>query len=289
MSEKSRRWLIGTGIVGLGVATYFLTRRRRENDELLAETFSEGINKTNVPTLFFHGYLGNGLTFNGMVNRFVRNEIGEESITLTVSATGEVEEEGNWVAEGNPLIQVVFEDNTNQEWQQAEWIQQVLIYLEETYQISAVNLLGHSMGGVSIMRYLTIFGGAGTTVEIQRVVTIGSPFNDFNEDERDIGQITLTGPVITAPRYAEYADNFENVPRSTAFLTIAGDIDGDNGGDGTVPVASVAAINHLFYQAGVSNQFMKVEGRTSQHTALHENRQVDRLVIDFLWYHNSAN
>lgn len=286
MKKKTKQWLLSGSLLSLGVGAFFLTRKRRENDEILAETFSAGIEKSNIPTLFFHGYLGNGLTFNGMVSRFVRNEVGEESITLTVSPTGEVTETGTWVAGDNPLIQVIFEDNTNQEWQQAEWIQRVLTYLGETYQILAVNLLGHSMGGVSIMRYLSLFGEEGSNVQINRGVTIGSPFNDFNEDERDISEITLSGPQILAPRYVEYAENFHRVPQETKFLTIAGDINGDNGGDGTVPVASVAAINHLFYQFELDNQFEKVTGRTAQHTILHENREVDRIVIDFLWYHN---
>ena len=281
--RRGSKWLLAGLVVG-SAATYFLTRKRREEAELIAETFGDGLVKTQVPTLFFHGYRGNGITFSGMVNRFERNEVGEESITITVSETGEITESGNWVAEGNPLIQVVFADNTNQEWQQAEWIQMVLVYLAETYQLNAVNLVGHSMGGVSIIRYLTLFGGAGTPVKIQHVVTIGSPFNDFNEDDRELSEIALLGPTVEAPRYSEYAENFMKVPETTKFLTIAGDLNGDNGGDGTVPVASVVALNHLFAVNGLDNQFELVTGRTAQHTILHENRAVDRLLIDFLWY-----
>lgn len=283
MKAKSVKTLVLLGLVCGVVLVACSVKKNQPEAHGTTESTEELMKKSNVPTLFFHGYKGTLLTFNGMLQRLSRNEYAERSVTLTVSPTGDITEDGKWTSEGNPMIQVIFEDNTNQEWQQAEWIQRVLEYLSETYQTKQVNLLGHSMGGVSIMRYLANYGVEGSDVTIRKVVTIGSPFNDFNKDDRELAEIAKTGPQVPAPRFVEYDENFSNYPQDVPYLNIAGDIDGDNGSDGTVPVASVAALNYLFEKYQLPYEFIKVDGKTAQHSALHENRKVDKLVAEFLW------
>lgn len=284
MKRKSvkRVLLIGT-VCALALTVYTLKKNPRVNERTKKESPEEQLLKSSRPTLFFHGYRGGVLSFGGMLHRLERNNYGERSIVLTVSPEGDISEEGNWTSQGNPLIQVIFEDNTNQEWQQAEWIQQILNYLAENYQTKEVNLVGHSMGGVSVMRYLASFGQEGSEVVIKKAATIGSPFNDFNEDDRELTEIVREGPVVLAPRFVEYDNNFSNIPTDIQFLNIVGDLEGDNVSDGTVPVASAVSINYLYEKYGLNYQYAKVEGKTAQHSALHENRKVDKLVADFLW------
>lgn len=283
MKAKSVKALVVLGLVCGVVLVACAAKKNQTEEQVTPESTEERLKKSNIPTLLFHGYKGTLLTFNGMIQRLTRNEYAERSVTLTVGPSGEITEDGKWTSEGNPLIQVIFEDNTNQEWQQAEWIQVVLNYLAETYQTKRVNVLGHSMGGVSIMRYLSMYGVEGSDVAIHKVVTIGSPFNDFNEDDRELAEIAKTGPQVPAPRFVEYDEEFSNFPQGVPYLNIAGDIDGDNGSDGTVPVASVAAMNYLFEKYQLPYEFVKVDGKTAQHSALHENRKVDKLVAEFLW------
>lgn len=284
MAKNKLSKLVLVGFVcSLALVVYGTKKHKTATLSKPKEQFEKTLTKSKRPNLFFHGYKGSLISFGTMIHRLNRNELGTRSVTLTVSPQGEIKEDGNWSASDNPLIQVVFEDNTNQEWQQAEWIQQVLNYLRESYQTQEVNLIGHSMGGVSIMRYLANYGSQGSEVKINKVVTIGSPFNDFNEDERSYQEILAFGPTISAPRFVEYDNNFGNIPEEITFLSIAGDIEGDNGSDGTVPVASVVALNYLFEKYDLSYQFEKVQGKGAQHSALHENRKVDKLVAEFLW------
>lgn len=283
MKGKTVKTLVLLGLVCGVVLVACSAKKKQPEVQVKSISSEEAMKKSNVPTLLFHGYKGNGLTFTGMVQRLTRNEYAERSATLTVSPDGEIVEEGKWSSEGNPLIQVIFEDNTNQEWQQAEWIQRVLNYLSDTHQTKEVNLVGHSMGGVSIMRYLANFGVEGSDVTIHKVVTIGAPFNDFNEDNQELTDIAKNGPQVPAPRFVEYDENFGNFPHDVPYLNIAGDVEGDNGSDGTVPVASVVAINYLFEKYQLPYKFVKVDGKTAQHSALHENRKVDKLIAEFLW------
>lgn len=288
MTKKTIRNLVLVGLVcTVALAAYESRKGKIVPSEKNEGKVEQRILKSNRPNLFFHGYKGSVISFGTMIHRLNRNDLGSRSIILTVSPTGEIKEEGNWSASDNPLIQVIFEDNTNQEWQQAEWIQQVLNYLRESYQTEEVNLIGHSMGGVSIMRYLASYGDQGSEVKVNKVVTIGSPFNDFNEDQQSYEEIMTNGPKTAAPRFVEYDNNFNRIPLNIQFLSIAGDIEGDNQSDGTVPVASVVALNYLFEKYELSYQFEKVQGKGAQHSALHENRKVDKLISEFLWQDQS--
>ena len=59
---------------------------------------------------------------------------------------GQISTEGSaFLKAVNPTIQVLFADNQNNEWNQAEWIRQALLYLKKE-GIEQVNLVGHSMG-----------------------------------------------------------------------------------------------------------------------------------------------
>ncbi len=42
----------------------------------------------------------------------------------------------------NPIVQVLFEDNKNNEWNQTEWIKNTLLYLQKNYQVNKANIVG---------------------------------------------------------------------------------------------------------------------------------------------------
>ncbi|MGH2140726.1 alpha/beta hydrolase, partial [Enterococcus faecalis] len=58
----------------------------------------------------------------------------------------------------NSSVQVLFEDNKNNEWNQTQWIKNTLLYLQKNYQVNKANIVGQSMGGVSGLRYLGTYG-----------------------------------------------------------------------------------------------------------------------------------
>lgn len=236
---------------------------------------------SDMPTVFIHGYSGGTNSFKSMIQRLIQEGVAESSVTLTVSSKGEISENGKWQKDGNSLVKVVFEDNKNHEWQQAEWIQTVLDYLNETQGVEKVNLIGHSMGGVSIMRYLTNYGADGSVVQINKIVAIGAPFNEFVEEDREPTEISEQGPDVASARFTEYEGNFENYPKNIALLNVAGDLQENNGDDGIVPVASVAAINYLFVKNQIPYEFTIIP--KAEHSGLLKNEEVDRDLLKFLW------
>lgn len=120
---------------------------------------SKVIEKTTIPTLFFHGYSGTENSFKGMLQRLEKNQKAVKELVLIVEADGQIQAEGDLSGKAdNPMVQVLFADNKNNEWNQAEWIKSCLLYLKENYSIDKVNIVGHSMGGVSALRYLGTYG-----------------------------------------------------------------------------------------------------------------------------------
>lgn len=244
------------------------------------------INQSTIPTLFIHGYEGTEGTFNGMLSRLEASDLGEKVLTVTVQPDGSVSETGSWQDQGiNPLIQVLFADNKNNEWNQADWIKAVLSYLKETHQIDEVNLVGHSMGGVSSFRYLVTYGNEDTLPTVNKFIAIGAPFNDFvtGNETQTLDALSQNGPSVISDRYGDFSAAIQQYPSSTKMLNIVGNLQDGSEGDGTVPVRSGLAIGYLMQTNGLDYHVEEIEGAQAHHSQLHENVNVDKLVAEFLW------
>ncbi|MGM0125403.1 hypothetical protein IGI37_002802 [Enterococcus sp. AZ194] len=244
------------------------------------------VKKTAVPALFIHGYSGTKGSFGGMIHRLEETGIATKELLLTVSSTGEVTSEGTLSGnETNPIVQVLFTDNKNNEWNQAEWIRACLLYLKENFQVNQVNLVGHSMGGVSSLRYLGAYGADTRLPTIGKFVAIGSPFNDFDETPSltILNEELTNGPTNKSARYQEYQQTIGQISTDIAVLLVAGQLSDSDLSDGTVPLGSALAVNALLTQNGNAVQTKIFEGKNAQHSQLHENKDVDQLVSNFLW------
>ena len=244
------------------------------------------IEKTSVPTLFIHGYSGNERSFGGMIQRLETKGEAKKELVLTVSSNGQISAEGTLSGKNeNPMIQVLFEDNKNNEWNQAEWIREALLYLKEQFQVENVNLVGHSMGGVSVLRFLGAYGQDTSLPVIDKFIAIGAPFNEFGEtlDKASVTTELENGPTDKSARYQEYQQTIANVPVNVEIFLIGGQLSENDLSDGTVPLGSALAVNALLTQNGNHVQTQIIEGKSAQHSQLHENEDVDKLVGDFLW------
>lgn len=239
-----------------------------------------------VPTLFIHGYKGSEGTFSGMVSRFESRSIGKKVLTVTVQPDGSVSETGDWQEQiNNPLILVVFADSKNNEWNQADWIKAALSYLNRAHQIDEVNLVGHSMGAVSSLRYLVTYGSDDSLPTVNKFIAIAGPFNDFvtGNEEQTLEELNQDGPLVMSERYRDFAAGIQNYPKATTMLNIVGDIQDESDGDGIVPINSGLAINRLMQTNGIEYRYEVITGLKAYHSQLHENTQVDTLVTNFLW------
>ncbi|MBO0440557.1 alpha/beta fold hydrolase [Candidatus Enterococcus ikei] len=249
-------------------------------------TATETIQKSSIPTLFIHGYSGGNNSFGRMIKRMEGNDHTKKELVLTVSVDGKVQAKGKLTGiKSNPSVQVLFEDNKNNEWNQAEWIKNCLTYIQENYGVTEVNLVGHSMGGASSLRYLTTFGDDTSLPKINKFVGIAAPFNNFVElsNGETIDDVINNGPAVQSERYVDYVNGIEKVSKDIKVMIIAGDVEDGSLSDEAVPVADALSAVSLFKTHGNEVQEKIFFGKSAQHSQLHENKEVDQLVADFLW------
>ncbi|MGM0215532.1 alpha/beta hydrolase [Enterococcus sp. AZ109] len=243
------------------------------------------VKKTSTPTLFIHGYSGTVNSFGGMIKRFENQHVAKKELVVTVQPDGILQVAGEIShSENNPIVQVLFADNKNNEWNQTEWIYQVLRYLKEQ-GVNQVNIVSHSMGGVSSLRYLTTYGEASDATKVAKLIAIGSPFNDFvdTSNEQSLEELSEEGPIQKSSRYVDYEKGLVNVPKNLPILLMAGKLENATMNDGTVPVTSALSIYSLLKVHGNPIEQQVFIGPIAQHSQLHENPAVDQEVADYLW------
>ena len=109
-----------------------------------------------------------------------------------------------------------------------------------------VNIVGHSMGGVSGLRYLATYGQDQSLPQVQKFVALGAPFNEFEENStQSLNDMLKNGPAVTTSRYQDYQQLIDNVPATTQFLLVGGQLSETDASDGTVPLSSALAVYAL--------------------------------------------
>ena len=250
---------------------------------LTQKKVEKNFKKSAVPTVFIHGYGGTINSFGGMIQRLSSERKTTKEMLITVQSDSSLKVDGELSKKkDNPSIQVLFTANKDTEWNQTEWIYTVLKYLKQQ-GVEQVNLVGHSMGGVSSLRYLTTYGQPNDASTINKFISIGAPFNDFTESSESIDDVLRNGPSVKAGRYIDYQNGIANVPNKLPILLLAGKINQETVTDGTVPLNSALATFSLLKVHGNPIKYQIFTGPNAQHSQLHENLDVDKTLADFLW------
>ncbi|MDN6639792.1 MAG: alpha/beta hydrolase [Tetragenococcus sp.] len=242
--------------------------------------------KSATPTLFVHGYQGTTNSFKSMIQQMEQEGIAQREMVVIVHSDGSLETQGELSGEKtNPIIQVIFEDNENDEWNQTEWIKNTLSFLKEDYQVDKVNLLGHSMGGVSTYRYMGTYGQEDTLPEVENFIALGAPFNDFinTSDRQSLEDLLKDGPDETSARYQDFEELTPQISQETTVLLIAGQLSESDFSDSMVPITSALSVYSLLKANEIEVDYSVVHGQNAQHSMLHENNQVNKLIEQALW------
>ena len=140
------------------------------------------------------------------------------------------------------------------------------------------------MGGVSGLRYLMTYPNDDTQPQVIKFVAIGAPFNDFldTSETQSIQELLKNGPNEYSSRYQDYQNLAGNLDKKIQILLLVGQLNQNTFNDETVPTTSALSVNALLSQTNkVSTQIFY--GANAQHSQLHENKEVDKAVADFLW------
>lgn len=237
-----------------------------------------------VPTLFIHGYRGNRYSMGHLLMRLQKMGVAKKALVIKVAVDGTLTFNGpQEFTASNPTIQVLFQNNHADVQDQVRWLSQIVAILKKDYAVTAINLVGHSMGAITVLRYLL----TPTTVPVKAVVLLAAPVNDpsIGPDTPAVfwSELTQRGPLKKTANYNYLAQRIAHFPTEISVLNIAGELLGTSRHDGSVAVDSSFALRSLLRGRINRYQEMLVRGAGGAHSMLHENRLVDQAISDFLW------
>lgn len=244
--------------------------------------------QSRTPTLFFHGYGSSANAEKHMTEAARKVGVTQTIITATVDRHAQVTLKGDIPKDAiNPIVMVEFEDNRNANYaQDGEYAAAVVRELQARYGFKKINFVAHSMGNMAILFYLLEHAQNEEFPQLQKQVNIANHVNGL--EGRDLpANLTIldnhTGqPSAMSDSYQILLGLREIYPQDQVdVLNIYGDF--KNESDGSVLNVSSRSLKYLVIDNAKSYQEKRVTGPLAQHSQLHENPEVDRLLIYFLW------
>ena len=244
--------------------------------------------QSSTPTLFFHGYGSSANAEKHMVEAARQAGVTQTIVTATVDRHAQVTLKGEIPKDAiNPIVMVEFEDNRNPDYSQdGEYAAAVVRELQARYGFKKMNFVAHSMGNMSILFYLLEHAQNEELPQLQKQVNIANHVNGLEGMDLPANLTILdnhTGqPSAMSDSYQKLLGLREIYPQDQVdVLNIYGDF--KNESDGSVLNVSSRSLKYLVIDNAKSYQEKRVTGPLAQHSQLHENPEVDRLLIDFLW------
>lgn len=249
---------------------------------------SEKYIQSSTPTLFFHGY---GSSFNAetqMTDAIKSAGVTKKVVRVNVSPNGYAKMIGA-IPKGtkNPIVEVNYDNNKMSNYHTAGlWAKNVIKLLQKHFKFSSVNLVGHSMGNMAINYYIMDNAGKKGLPKINKVVDIAGHFNGIlgmNDEPNQMKLASNGKPTKMDKNYKELLKLRKVYPKNTKVLNIYGDKNDGTHSDGAVSNASSKSLKYLVSGRADSYHERKIVGKKAQHSKLHENKQVDKLLINFLF------
>lgn len=244
--------------------------------------------QSRTPTLFFHGYGSSANAEKHMAEAARKAGVTQTIITATVDSHAQVTLKGDIPKDAvNPIVMVEFADNRNANYaQDGEYAAAVVRELQVRYGFKKMNFVAHSMGNMSILFYLLEHAQNEELPQLQKQVYIANHVNGLDGMDLPANLTILdskTGePSAMSDSYQKLLGLREIYPQDQVdVLNIYGDF--KNQSDGSVLNVSSRSLKYLVIDNAKSYQEKRVTGPLAQHSQLHENPEVDRLLIDFLW------
>jgi len=251
--------------------------------------YSSDYIKSSVPTLFFHGWGGSYRSESQMANYAKSHGVTDTIIRVDVSPKGKVTLNGRINKNTqNPIIEVNYLNNKNDNYSEdALWMNQVVVLLQKEYNIKRFNVVGHSMGNMTIAYYPLDYSQDKSLPKLNKQVDIAGHYNGIlgMNDEPNKMKLASNGkPEKMDSDYKQLLKLREVYPNNqVGILNIYGDKNDGTHSDGSVSNASSKSLRYLVSGRAKSYREKKISGPQAQHSKLHENKEVDKLLINFLW------
>ena len=251
--------------------------------------------RINTPTLFVHGWGSSYHAEESMVAYAQEHHATDSVIRADVSSTGKVTLIGTIKKRAkNPIVEVSLQNNksifaginnqTSAMNKSSNYIKDVINALQKRYRFNRINLVGHSMGNLQIAYYLRNNATNSHMPHLNKQVSIAGHYNGYIGEQGAPNKTVLNRagkPQKMSAGYRGLLSLRKKFPQKAAILNIYGDM--GSGSDGDVIVNSARSYRYLVSKRARSYQEKEIRGPRAQHSKLHENTQVDRLLVNFLW------
>ena len=246
-------------------------------------------------TLFVHGWGSSYHAEESMVAYAQKSHATNSVIRADVSPAGKVTLLGTIKKRAkNPIVEVNLQNNksifaginnqTSAMNKSSNYIKDVITTLQKRYRFNRINLVGHSMGNLQIAFYLRNNATNAHMPQLNKQVSIAGHYNGYVGEQGAPNKTVLNRagkPRQMSTGYRALLNLRKKFPQKAAVLNIYGDM--GSGSDGDVTVNSARSYRYLVSKRARSYQEKEIRGPRAQHSKLHENTQVDRLLVNFLW------
>lgn len=245
-----------------------------------------------IPTFFFHGFGSSYRAEEHMVGAARDAGVTRTVVRANVDKQGQVSLIGDLKdTDTNPIIEVNYEDNRQTDYNKhGVYAQAVVAKVREVYPFDQMNFVAHSAGNWSILYYMIQTAQDSKRPQLVKQVNIaghfaGLEFDGIADAARLPEGLTLAAdgtPSAMNENYRYLSQTREVYPAGQVdVLNIIGNIGGDT--DGSVANVSSLSLKYLMEPKAKSYREEWINGPGGQHSKLHENKEVDQILIDFLW------
>ena len=281
---KKRKIYLASFFVALFVFTLSGCSQKAQNVPAKKVTTSLTNTKT-IPTFFFHGWGSSANAETQMANAAKKAGVSNTIIQADVSKNGTVKLNGTIPKDAkNPIIKVNLEDNQSGK---TSYVKDAITAISNKYHYAKINLVGHSMGNLQIANYINENYNNKKLPKINKVVSIAGHYDGYLGEEAGqkakIKNKKTGEPDIYSDGFKQLLSLRKHYPKQIEVLNIYGNKEDGSNSDGSVSVASAQSYKYLINGRTKSYREVEIKGKNAQHSKLHENKEVDKLLINFLW------
>lgn len=244
--------------------------------------------QSSVPTFFLHGWKSSYHAEQQMVNYAKKQGVTTNIIVARVHRSGRVTLSKNLnSAAKNPIVMINFDDNHMRDYHtDAKLLRNVIVKVRQHYHFTRYNLVGHSMANMTIYHFILVYGNDHQLPKLQKIADIAGNYNGILGKKHQpihIKNHPNMKPQEMLPAYQQLLKLRQTFPKKQIkILNIYGDYD-HSGTDGHVANASTLSLKYLLNNRAKSYRVIKITGYHANHSGLHNNLKVDRILVDFLW------
>lgn len=227
------------------------------------------------PVIMVPGSSATKERFNQLINLLNKDTDKKHSVLkLEVYNNGKISYNGSIARNDNePFIIISFENNRDglsNIKKQAAMLNDAFDELTDQYYFNSFKAFGHSNGGLIWTYWLEhYYSNYQDSIKIKSLMTLGTPYN--------FAEKSIQTPTQMFTELTKYRDK---LPKTLNVFSIAGTENYDS--DGLVPEESVQAGKYIFQKQVAHYTAMTVTGDEAQHSDLPQNKQIVKIIEEYL-------